>query len=169
MSPHIVIPFAFLPGITESWQILTHFVIGLKVVSNLGLVDQGFWVIQPLGNPRQSAILLPLNIQFCLSFFVYTQERPPLIVSPITAHFLEASQSNGCVCNNSSLYYSQAPFPYFRAWCLWFLKKISWQRAELSYDVTQTLGKFVEFKNLIYWTSYEICFYPTFRFYYLFF
>ncbi len=42
MWPHLVIPFAFLPGITESWLILSsHFVTGLKVVSNPGPFDQG--------------------------------------------------------------------------------------------------------------------------------
>ncbi len=42
MWPHLVIPFAFLLGITESWQILSlHFVTGLKVVSSLELFEQG--------------------------------------------------------------------------------------------------------------------------------
>ncbi len=47
-----MIPFAFLPGITESWLILSsHFKTGREVVSNAGPSMKG-QVIHPLGNPR---------------------------------------------------------------------------------------------------------------------
>ncbi len=47
-----MIPFAFLPVITESWLILSsHFKTGREVVSNAGPSMKG-QVIHPLGNPR---------------------------------------------------------------------------------------------------------------------
>ncbi len=42
MWPHVVILFAFLPGITENWLIFSsHFMTGLKVVLKLKPFEQG--------------------------------------------------------------------------------------------------------------------------------